>query len=742
MPIIRSNYAFKRCHARPQVVRRPVRRIENARKGIVARWDISGHVRESRDARDGLCRTGRGIRLESAEEMTSRNLLHGLDVRVVVLVGGRDFGRCPLAARLPTALWPVADKPVLAHVLDHLAGAGIDRVAVCCAKDDSEAVGAVCRGARLEAVPVVEELTAGTAGCLRDAVTSDPGDLILVLSGSMLAPPAIEKLLVGHQAATAELTLVLNPGGCRQTAVGRPAEIYLCRPEVLRHIPRGGYSDIKEGLIPSILRAGGAVRPAVLDREVGNFHNRTGYLRALEVLLDREGYGLRVRPHEPSGTVLVREGCSAFVHPTARICGPVLLGDRARVGEGAVVIGPTVLGENVVVGADSVVVRSALWADAQAGGRCEICESIVDCHTILPEGAKIVERTVSPSRLDRARGSHVLGFQPRGLERVRECMRSCFDRLVARLPEWAPRSGNYLAYTIGGLIVLAALLWSYWPTIIDLIQEWNLSDEYSCGKLVPFLAAYVLWLRRRDLRSIPVRPALLLGMGGFLLAQAVRALGLDFYSFAERFSIVLSLAALVLLILGWRYVARLATVLLFLCLMLPWPHRVQGIVTLPLQRWSTTSAVFCLELAGYEVRQDGNEITIGTVHVAVAEACNGLRMITAFFVITGLVVLLVKRTWWEKLIILASSLPIAFLCNTLRLAATAICFTIIKGEEVEQWFHDWAGYAMMPLALALVVGELWLLARLTTTPMEIEPAIISRQHSPHLPDLNNGRTGV
>lgn len=680
--------------------------------------------------------------MESAQEMTSRTLLHGLDVRVVVLVGGRDFGRCPLAARLPTALWPVADQPVLARVLDHLAEAGVARAAVCCAKDDSEAVAAVCRGARLETVPVVEELTAGTAGCLRDAVTSDPGDLILVLSGSMLVPPAIEKLIAVHQAATAELTLALNPGEGRQTAGGRPAEIYLCRPEVLRHIPHGGYSDIKEGLIPSILRAGGAVQPAVLDRAVGNFHHRTGYLQALGILLNQRGNDLGVLPQEPSGRVFTSAGGNAFVHPTARICGPVLLGAHARVGPGAVVIGPTVLGENVVVGADSVVVRSALWAEAQTGDRSEICESIVDCRTILPAGAKIVERTVSPNRSDRAYGGRVPGFRPRGWERVRECMRSYYDRLVARLPEGAARSGNHLAYATGGLIVLVALLWSYWPTVTDLIQEWNLSDEYSCGILVPFLTVYVLWLRRRDLRSLPVRPALLLGTGGFLLAQAVRALGLDLYSFAERFSIVLSLAALVLLILGWRYVTKLATVLLFLCLMLPWPHRIQGVVTLPLQRWSTTSAVFCLELVGYEVRQDGNEIALGTVRVAVAEACNGLRMITAFFVITGLVVLLVKRTWWEKLVMLASSLPIAFFCNTLRLTATAICFTVIKGEEVEQWFHDWAGYAMMPLALALVVGELWLLARLTTAPMEIEPAIISRQHTPHLPDLNNGRTGV
>ena len=381
--------------------------------------------------------------------MTSRNLLHGLEVRVVVLVGGRDFGRCPLAAHLPTALWPVADKPVLARPLDHLAEAGVARVAVCCAKDDAEAVGAVCRSARLEAVPVVEELTAGTAGCLRDAVTSDPGDLILVLSGSMLVPPAIEKLLAVHQAATAELTVVFNPGECRQTAAGRPAEIYLCRPEILRHIPHGGYSDIKEGLIPSILRAGGTVRPMVLDQEVGNFHNRTGYLRALEILLDQGGDGLRVLPQGPSGKVLVPAGGNAFVHPTARICGPVLMGDHARVAEGAVVIGPTLLGENVVVGADSVVVRSALWADAQTGARCEICESIVDCRMMLPEGAKIVERSVSPNRSGRAYGGRVLGAQPQGLERVRECMRSYFGRLVARLPNGPLAPGTTLPMRLG-----------------------------------------------------------------------------------------------------------------------------------------------------------------------------------------------------------------------------------------------------------------------------------------------------
>jgi exosortase/archaeosortase family protein len=97
-----------------------------------------------------------------------------------------------------------------------------------------------------------------------------------------------------------------------------------------------------------------------------------------------------------------------------------------------------------------------------------------------------------------------------------------------------------------------------------------------------------------------------------------------------------------------------------------------------------------------------------------------------FFVISGLVVLLVERAWWEKLIVFASSLPIALLCNTLRLTLTAVAFTILKGDYWEKVFHDFGGYAMVPLALAIVVGELWFLARLTTAPEEDKTVVINR----------------
>jgi len=310
-----------------------------------------------------------------------------------------------------------------------------------------------------------------------------------------------------------------------------------------------------------------------------------------------------------------------------------------------------------------------------------------------------------------------------------------FARWWGRRPSWTRLSSGHLASIFGFAIIVSAFLWSYWATLMDLRRAWSRSDEYSAGMLVPWLTLYILWSRRRDMARVPIVPAIIGGVIALLLAQSIRGLGLYFmYRSGERLSLVLSLAAIVLLLGGWQFLRKLVPTLVFLCLMLPWPNRIQTAISLPLQRWATTSAVFCLELTGRAVLQDGNVIKIGETSVAVAEACNGLRMITAFFVISGLVVLLARRAWWVKLIVLISSLPIALLCNTLRLTITAIAFSVLAGENVEKLFHDFGGFAMMPLALAMVVGELWLLAQLTTPPVEIAPAVIARQRPRHVPD--------
>jgi exosortase len=421
------------------------------------------------------------------------------------------------------------------------------------------------------------------------------------------------------------------------------------------------------------------------------------------------------------------ESQSLWAAPTARIAqgarivGTVLVQDDAEISTDTLVVGPTCIGRNVSISKDAVIIRSVLWDDAKVGPNCQIQQSLLDRGATVPANSIVRETAVAPMppistaplSADRTHGKGQAvptnsKFQLKLDKIIRKplsCLRS--------------QKRNILPFFAAGLVLLA-FFWSYRQGLVELWHVWCRSDEYSSGFLVPFLAAYVLWSKRDDITRPRIKPAMA-GALAFGAAQAFRLFGLYYmYGSAERLSIILSIAALVVLLFGWQLFRKVSPVLIFLFLMLPLPNRLQAAVALPLQHLATTSAVFCLETIGYEVLQEGNLIHIGQATIAVSEACNGLRMITAFFVISGLVVLLVKRDWWEKLIVLVSSIPVALLCNTCRLTITSLAFTVLSGEQWEKVFHDFGGYAMMPLALMIVVAELWLLARLTSLPIRKE----------------------
>ena len=650
-------------------------------------------------------------------------------VKVIILVGNRDFGRCPLASRLPTALWPVLGKSVLEHLLKHLADQGITKAVICGSDASSFLDNRNPVDDRLVLNFVDEILPIGTAGCVRDAVSDGAEELLMVFPASIVCPPKIDVLIEAHRDGQSDLTVMLNPYCQNNMDMDEASGIYICSPGILEHIPEAGYFDIKEGLIPKMLQAGRTVHAARLLNHTGNFRNRQEYLCAVSYCLENAStMNVDFRPLNRSGYREVWLGENAEVDPEARIEGPVVILDGAKISSGAIVLGPAILGENAAIDKDSIVINSMLWDWAKVGSNCQIQRCVVDYHGVVRDNVVMEEKSVlfeSEGVLNRMVDLISMGVKDNA-SKLQRVLRP-FDRISKKFPSWSWLSEkNILTFSALGLVFIA-FLWSYWPGLIELWELWRQSDEYSSGLLVPFLAVYVLWSRRHDIALCPIKPSIW-GFFAFLGAQAVRLLGLFLmYSSAERLSIVLSIAALILLLFGWKFFRKISPILLFLCLMLPLPNVVQYYVGLNLQRWATSSAVFCLEVIGYAVTQDGHTIDMGNVSVAVLEACNGLRMITAFFVISGLVVLLVQRARWEKLVILISSLPIALLCNTVRLAITAMFFTILEGEYWEQIFHDFGGYAMMPLALGVVVGELWLLAKLTVLPTEEKAIIITRQ---------------
>ncbi|MDX1935433.1 MAG: NDP-sugar synthase [Capsulimonadales bacterium] len=74
--------------------------------------------------------------------------------------------------------------------------------------------------------------------------------------------------------------------------------------------------------------------------------------------------------------ILIRPG--AYVHPTARLIGPVYVGENSHIGEGAQIGPNAVLGANVLVGERATIKDALLLPAASVGGGLELADAVAD----------------------------------------------------------------------------------------------------------------------------------------------------------------------------------------------------------------------------------------------------------------------------------------------------------------------------------------------------------------------------
>lgn len=648
------------------------------------------------------------------------------NIKAVILAGNLDFGRCSLASRLPMALWPVGERPALEHLLYDLRRQGIRDAAICANGDSTLLKQSLSVPGAMDVTFLDEPLPLGTAGCLRAAANGDTSRSYLILHANITSPPDLKTILDAHRVNRSSMTIMVSPKQEKGRFCQSLPEVYLCDASVLEYIPREGYFDIKEGLIPLLVKDYKIVRTAPLAKTTGIFRNRAEYIQNIGRYLEN-GLDCTTNSHSNHDKGLPNTGIdpNAVVEAGCRFYGPVRIMNGAKISEGAIILGPAVISRDVEIGRNTFLSNSILWDRCSVGNNCEIHNSIVDYDANVPSEGIIENKTVIQkhnAELTEIRNTHVPSDLIKSIWPALS-NNTLIKRLEKISPSFRKPAERQKLILYKGLLIstlLGFFLWAYWPQISDLLKIWQRSDEYSAGFLVPFLAAYILWAKRHELMRIPIAICWW-GLGLFVMAQAMRYFGLFFmYSSAERLSLVLTIASIVLFLFGWPIFRKVLPVLLFLLLMLPFPQSVHTAITLPLQSLATKTSIFFLELLGYTVSREGNIIRIADTYVAVAEACNGLRMVTSFFIIITMVALLIQRRWWEKAILIASGVPIALLCNSFRLTLTAIAFTLPTLKNWESFFHDFGGYAMMPVALLIVVMELWFLKKLMIEPQEVK----------------------
>lgn len=275
------------------------------------------------------------------------------------------------------------------------------------------------------------------------------------------------------------------------------------------------------------------------------------------------------------------------------------------------------------------------------------------------------------------------------------------------------------------LAALGALLgWAYLPMLRVFADKWLNDPQYSHGLLVPVFSAYLLRRAWRagplDLSPLPVLGSLLLVL---VLGMRLVAGSLLFHQL-DAASLLVALAAISLIVGGWPLLKRTGPAIAFLIFMIPLPYELERNVGQPLKATATVCSTFLLQTLGQPAIRDGNLILIDEVRLGVVDACSGLKMLVTFAAFSVGAVLLMQRSRFEKFMVLLGIIPIAIIANVLRITATGMSYVIFTDKGTVDFLHDLHGWLMMPVGLALLGLEVWVLRNLVLDQTDASPRTV------------------
>ena len=303
-------------------------------------------------------------------------------MKAMVMAAGLGTRLRPLTEFLPKPMVPIANRPVLHHLLNLLTQHDIREVGInlhafpemiTAYFGDGSELGLSIRWSE-------EPELLGTAGGTKKLEEFWGGEAILVTSGDGLHDIDVTALLGHHQRTGALATLALKPVDDpsaygvaildRETKVlgfqekPRPDEaksdlancgVYVIEPELLARIPEGAFCDFGEDIWPSLVNAG----EPVYGYTTMAYWNDVGSLDELRnSILDAVRGHVRIQMpgEEVMPGVWAEPGC--FIHGSATVEGPVAFGPNVRIERGARIRGPAAIGADCRVG-EGAAIRSA-----------------------------------------------------------------------------------------------------------------------------------------------------------------------------------------------------------------------------------------------------------------------------------------------------------------------------------------------------------------------------------------------
>ena len=325
-------------------------------------------------------------------------------MRAVVLVGGFGTRLRPLTYTVPKPMLPVAHEPMIARLVERLAGGGVTDVVLALGFRPEPFIDAFPDGrcGDVALTYAVEPEPLDTAGAIRFAAEfAGIDDTFVVANGDILTDLDVGALVDHHRRVGARATLHLigvpDPSafgvvdladdGRIMAFIEKPAPgtepsnlinagTYVFEPSVLDLIPAGRRVSVERDTFPQLVESGSLYGMATDDYWIDA--GRPELYRAAN--LDLVNGVRRARPVAPIAE-------TAVVDAAAQVANSII-GDRARVGAGARVIDSVVL-PAASVGDRAHVERSVVMGLVEEAAT--VCDSMVGETGVVAAGTTLVD---------------------------------------------------------------------------------------------------------------------------------------------------------------------------------------------------------------------------------------------------------------------------------------------------------------------------------------------------------------
>jgi mannose-1-phosphate guanylyltransferase/phosphomannomutase len=338
-------------------------------------------------------------------------------MKAVIMAGGEGTRLRPLTSNAPKPMMPVANRPMMEHIVNLLKQHGIDEIVVTVAFLANHIRNYFGDGSELgvKMSYATEETPLGTAGSVRNAMDVLT-ERFLVISGDVLTDIDLGSIMRFHEEkqalATIGLTPVDNPlefgivitreDGSIERFLEKPTwgqvfsdtintGIFVLEPEVFDYIPADRSVDFSSEVFPAILADGKPLFGAVTEGYWEDVGTLEAYARAHKDVLDGR-VQLDIPGFEISDGVYIGEG--AEIHPDANIIGPAIVGDYCRIEANARLGEYTVLGTNVRVRSGADLQRAIVHDNTYIGEGVQLRGATVGRACDLRNGVRAEEGVV------------------------------------------------------------------------------------------------------------------------------------------------------------------------------------------------------------------------------------------------------------------------------------------------------------------------------------------------------------